>query len=80
MSFLNPPSTLCMAALMILKGRRNRDYRETAIMVVMLAIMSFLMVFEARARYLYLYSPVIYMVAAMGINRLIVGKDEQEQQ
>ena len=72
--------TLCMAALMMLKGRRNGDYRETAIMVVMLAIMSFLMVFEARARYLYLYSPVIYMVAAMGINRLIVGKDEQEQQ
>lgn len=70
---------LFSCALVIIKGRRHKDYRETAIMGVMLAIMLFLMVFEARARYLYLYSPVIYMVAAVGINRLFIGKDNNKQ-
>ena len=63
--------TLCMCALTVLKRRDDPDYRENAIMIVMLAIMCFLTVFEARARYLYLYSPIIYMVAAVGMNRLL---------
>lgn len=66
---------LCFCALALLKGRRTKDYRETAIYVSMLAIMCFLMVFEARARYLYLYSPIIYMCGALGLNRLLLGKD-----
>ncbi len=66
---------LCFCALLCLKGRRHKNYKETAILTLMLAIMCFLMVFEARARYLYLYSPIIYMCGALGLNRLLLGKD-----
>lgn len=65
---------LCASALMIIKGRKYSDYRETAVCVCFLAIIVFLTVFEARARYLYLYSPIIYMVASLGFNRLLLER------
>lgn len=69
---------LCFACFILRKGRTQKDYRETAIITCMLAIMCFLMVFEARARYLYLYGPIIYLCGAMGMNRLLMGKREKE--
>ncbi len=69
---------LFMCALVFINRKKHVNYREVALMVVVLAIFAFLMVFEARARYLYLYSPVIYMVAAIGLNRLYIGKDNAE--
>ncbi len=66
---------LCSTALMVLKGRKKKDCNEMVVMTSMLAIMCFLMVFEARARYLYLYSPIIYMTAAMGWSRLLMNKE-----
>lgn len=70
---------LCMCALVVFKSRPKKNYRETIIFLSMLAIMCFLMVFEARARYLYLYSPIIYMSGAIGLNRLITRKDCDEK-
>ena len=72
--------TLCFCSLIVIRGHKYRDYRETSILAVMFMIMCFLMIFEARARYLYLYSPVIYMVASIGLKRLIEGRVNTEDE
>ena len=72
--------TLCFCSLIVIRGHKYRDYRETSILAVMFMIMCFLMIFEARARYLYLYSPVIYMVASIGLKRLIEGRINTEDE
>lgn len=50
------------------------DYRYVAVRLSVFAIAIFLLVFEARARYLYLYSPLIYAASALGtsvhVNRI----------
>ena len=71
-------TTLCLCMLIVIKPR-EADFKKNAIMMTMLAIMAFLMVFEARARYLYLYSPVIYLTAAIGLDRLISTKETKDE-
>lgn len=47
------------------------DYRYTAVRLSVFFIACFLMIFEARARYLFLYSPLIFAAEALGINIFI---------
>ena len=70
--------TLCLCMFTIIKPK-EADFKKNAIMMTMLAIMVFLTVFEARARYLYLYSPVIYLTAAIGLDRLISTKETKDE-
>lgn len=44
------------------------DYRYVVVRLCVFAIALFLLVFEARARYLYLYSPLIYTASALGMD------------
>lgn len=46
----------------------STDYRYVTVRLCVLAISVFLLIFEARARYLYLYSPLIYISAALGVD------------
>lgn len=63
---------LCLLNFIPQRGvEQYSDYKESAVITSMFAIFMFVMVFEARARYLYLFSAVIYMVAMLGLNRLI---------
>ncbi|MBR6325679.1 MAG: hypothetical protein IKR61_02655 [Lachnospiraceae bacterium] len=73
--------TLCMCACNLFGGIRKRTGRDTIVMISVLAIFCFVMVFEARARYLYLYTPLIYMAAATGVARLtspVFGEAEEK--
>ncbi len=70
--------TLCLCMLVVIKPK-EADFKKNAIMMTMLAIMAFLTIFEARARYLYLYSPVIYLTAAIGLDRLISTKETKDE-
>jgi hypothetical protein len=70
-----------MCACNLFGGIRKRTGRDTIVMISVLAIFCFVMVFEARARYLYLYTPLIYMAAATGVARLtgpVFGEAEEK--
>lgn len=67
---------LCMACCMIFKDREGTDERKAAVVLGIIAISCFVMVFEARARYLYLYAPLFILAAAMGTERMLGRKKE----
>ncbi len=63
---------LCCCAMLLLPGfRKKKDPAYTAVTICMLAIFTFVMVFEARARYLYCYGPLILMTAVIALGRLV---------
>lgn len=62
---------LCAMTLSLVAVKHTTDYRYTTVRLCVLAISLFLLVFEARARYLFLYSPLIYTAEAIGIQTLI---------
>ncbi len=62
---------LCLIVCLMLPGNSVNKRATAIIMVGILGIMCFVMVFEARARYLYLYSPLFILAAAMGLERFI---------
>lgn len=52
---------------------RNKDDKSPVYMVLILAILGltvFEILFEARARYLYIYAPIYVIVATIGMERL----------
>ena len=52
--------------------KKDGTDRKTAVVVLsMLGIICFVMLFEARARYLYLYSPVFILASALGLERFL---------
>lgn len=62
---------LCMLPCFFIRRRREIGQQRAAICLSIVAICCFVMVFEARARYLYLYSPVFILAATLGLERLI---------
>lgn len=54
---------ICCAGILL---RRSRDTDVTAALLSLTGLVLFLLFFEAAARYLYLYLPVFYLVAAVG--------------
>lgn len=48
----------------------NNCYIKSAIFLSVLAICLFELLFEARARYLYLYSPLFYIIGILGLEKL----------
>lgn len=65
---------LCMVSCLVLKDREGTDEKKAAVVLGILAISCFVMVFEARARYLYLYAPLFILAAAMGAERVLRKK------
>lgn len=66
--------TLCMIACLILRPNQQIAGYSSVYAVItlsLIAICMFVTVFEARARYLYLYSPLFVMCASLGFNRFI---------
>ena len=51
-------------------GSRERDYEYLAIILSLIGLTLFELLFEARARYLYIYSPVYVIAAVYGIRDL----------
>lgn len=63
--------TLCMLPCFFLKRKEEIGQHRAAICLSILAICCFVMVFEARARYLFLYSPVFILAATLGMERVL---------
>lgn len=62
---------LCLIICLVIPGKRNPDRTTAAVLLGILGIICFVMLFEARARYLYLYSPVFILAAALGLERFL---------
>ena len=62
---------LCLMVCLMIPGKGNPDRTTAAVVLSVLAIICFVMLFEARARYLYLYSPVFILAAALGLQRFL---------
>ncbi len=62
---------LFLIPFVLFSGRKETSGNYAAIYLGILAIMCFVMVFEARARYLYLYSPLFILAAAIGFERFV---------
>ena len=62
---------LCLAACLIVKKGGGENRTTAAVMLSILAIICFVMLFEARARYLFLYTPLFIMAAALGLERFL---------
>lgn len=58
-----------VGCVLIVLGRRPLK-AETVIAFTLLMLSAFLMLFEARARYLFLYLPFFIILGTMGWNRL----------
>lgn len=67
---------LCLITGIAFPPKGMSDKRISTVLVGILGIMCFVMVFEARARYLYLYSPVFILAAALGLERFLDWCDE----
>lgn len=75
----------CMAGLMI-KSRKKATQLQGVTALSILAICCFVMLFEARARYLFLYIPLFILCGAMGFQRILevpikefAKKEEKEE-
>lgn len=62
---------MCLAALLGLKKGRGENQATAAVVLSIMAIGCFVMVFEARARYLFLYAPLFIIAAALGLERFL---------
>ncbi len=62
---------LCLIVCLVIPGKRKPDRTTTAVLLGILGIVCFVMLFEARARYLYLYTPVFILAAALGLERFL---------
>ncbi len=62
---------LCMIPGIFIKGKKAAEQTTAAVMLSILAIICFVMLFEARARYLFLYSPLFILAASIGFERFL---------
>lgn len=62
---------LCLIVCLIIPRKGNADRTTASVLLGLLGIICFVMLFEARARYLYLYSPVFILAAALGLERFL---------
>ena len=63
--------TLILIVCLALPQEGKADRTVAAVLLGLLLIICFVMLFEARARYLYLYSPVFILAAALGLERFL---------
>ena len=54
-----------------------RDRRIAAPMLAVMELMLFELLFEARARYLFAYAPVYILLAAVGMNEIMIRFKER---
>lgn len=62
---------LCLATGLILKKGGGENRTTAAVVLCILAIGCFVMLFEARARYLFLYVPLFIIAASLGLERFL---------
>lgn len=62
---------LSFIPFLILKDEKGANKKTAVVILGMLAISCFVMLFEARARYLYLYVPFFIFSSAIGLERLL---------
>ena len=62
---------LCMIPGIFIKGKKAAEQTTAAVMLSILAIICFVMLFEARARYLFLYSRLFILAASIGFERFL---------
>lgn len=62
---------LMFIPFLLLRGDTEKQDKNTVAVLSVLAISCFVMVFEARARYLYLYVPFFIFVSSLGLERLL---------
>ncbi len=61
---------LLVLSLSFLSGLKDKDNKNTIIYLSLIGIVLFLTIFEARARYLYCYSPIFIVAAMIGLNNI----------
>lgn len=59
------------------KGRKTEDMLHAILIISLIGICCFVMLFEARARYLFLYCPLFVLCGALGLERWTMGKEKQ---
>lgn len=69
--------TLGLILCLALPRKERADRTTAAVLLGLLGIICFVMLFEARARYLYLYSPVFILAAALGLERFLAWTKAQ---
>lgn len=62
---------LCLMVCIAFPCKLRSKKTTAAVMLGLLGIICFVMIFEARARYLYLYSPLFILAAALGLERFV---------
>lgn len=73
---------LILSCAMIFSNK-TLQYKNTIIMIVIIGIVSVVLLFEARARYLYSYSPFIILSAAVGlyqVNQVIYERNNKKRE
>lgn len=72
---------LCTFPFFVLRGRAKENDNRCVLLLSVMAITAFLLIFEVRARYLYLYMPVYFTVFSLGVKRLLlfVKKDYENE-
>lgn len=62
---------LCLIVCIALPAEEKSERTTASVLLGILGIICFVMLFEARARYLYLYSPLFILAAAIGWERFL---------
>ena len=69
---------LLVLSLAFLSGIKDKENKNTIIYLSLIGITLFLLIFEARARYLYCYAPLFVLAALIGLNNITKKGDKHD--